>query len=86
GRPLATVAVNADPIESDLAAVNADSLEVDAGGAGSAPILAIPGRSALQTRLADTRKGRELWLPFLVFAGILLIGEILLGSSRVLER
>jgi hypothetical protein len=86
GRPLATVAVNADPIESDLAAIPADSLEAPAGAAGSAAILAIPNRSALQTRLADTRKGRELWLPFLVFAGVLLIGEILLGSSRVLER
>jgi hypothetical protein len=36
--------------------------------------------------LTDTRRGRELWLPFLVFAGLLLIGEILLGSARVLER
>jgi hypothetical protein len=86
GRPLVTVAVNADPVESDLAAVPVDSLEADAAGPGSAAVLAVSTRAALQTRLADTRRGRELWLPFLVFAGILLIGEILLGSARVLER
>ena len=86
GGPLATVAVNPDPVESDLAAVPADSLKVDARGPGGAPVLAIDSQSALATRLGDTRRGRELWLPFLVLAGIFLTGEILLGSARVLNR
>lgn len=86
GGPLATVAVNPDPVESDLAAVPVDSLKADAAGPHGAPILAIDSQSALATRLGDTRRGRELWLPFLVLAGTFLIGEILLGSARVHNR
>ena len=86
GRSLATVAVNPDPAESDLAPVPADSLKADAVGPAGAPVLSLPSRAALVTRLGDTRRGRELWLPFLVAAGIFLIGEILLGSARVLNR
>ena len=66
--------------------VPADSLKADAQGPGGAPVLSIDTRSALATRLGDTRRGRELWLPFLVLAGVFLIGEILLGSARVLDR
>jgi hypothetical protein len=86
GKALATVALNPDPVESDLAAVPADSLKADAQGKNGAPVLSIDNRSALATRLGDTRRGRELWLPLLVLAGVFLIGEILLGSARVLER
>lgn len=86
GRALATVAVNPDPVESDLATVPVDSLKAEAVGPGGAPIVALTSRSALETRLSDTRRGRELWLPFLLAAAIVLIGEILLGSARVLER
>ncbi|HET7498275.1 MAG TPA: BatA domain-containing protein [Candidatus Eisenbacteria bacterium] len=86
GKALATVALNPDPVESDLAAVPADSLKADARGPNGAPVLSIDNRSALATRLGDTRRGRELWLPLLVLAGVFLIGEILLGSARVLDR
>ena len=86
GRHLATVAVNPDPIESDLAAFPVDSLKAEAAGPTGAPVLAIGTRSALATRLTDTRRGRELWLTLLVVAGMVLIGEILLGSARVLDR
>ncbi|HYJ32638.1 MAG TPA: BatA domain-containing protein [Candidatus Binatia bacterium] len=86
GRALATVAVNPDPVESDLAAVPADSLKADAQGPGGAPVLSIDNRAALATRLGDTRRGRELWLPLLVLGGVFLMGEILLGSARVLDR
>lgn len=86
GKALATVALNPDPVESDLAAVPADSLKADAQGPNGAPVLSIDNRSALATRLGDTRRGRELWLPLLVLAGVFLIGEILLGSARVLDR
>jgi aerotolerance regulator-like protein len=86
GRPIATVAVNPDPVESDLTAVPVDSLKEDAARPNGAPVLSLPTRTALMTRLGDTRRGRELWLPILVLAGFALIGEILLGSARVLER
>jgi hypothetical protein len=86
GRVLATAAVNPDPIESDLDPLPADSLTADAAGPSGAPITAISSRTALDTRLNDTRRGRELWLPFLVVVAAFLIAEILLGSSRVLAR
>jgi len=86
GRRLATVAVNPDPVESDLDVVPADSLAADPPGPTGARILAIPTRAALETRLSDTRRGRELWLPFLLVAASVLIAEILLGSSRILAR
>jgi len=86
GTSLATVAVNPDPVESDLAAVPLDSLRADAQGPSGAPVLSLETRSALTDRLTDTRRGRELWLPVLLFAAVFLTGEILLGSARVLDR
>jgi hypothetical protein len=76
-RTLGTAAVNVDPIESDLTPVPADSLR--ARGA----VLASAG--ALTTHLEDTRRGRELWLTFLIAAAVVLAGELMLGSARVLK-
>lgn len=94
GRALAAVAVNVDPIESDLAAVPAESLRADAGAADAghargaaraAAIGVLASRQALESYLRDTRRGRELWLPFLLVAALLLVGELLLGSARALR-
>jgi hypothetical protein len=98
GRTLATVAVNVDPIESDLAPIEKDSLLVAPRGSGPAPAAtAIPGptppgrisilssSNALATHLQDTRRGRELWMSFLLAAAIALAGELALGSARTLR-
>ncbi|MGE5174933.1 MAG: BatA domain-containing protein [Hyphomicrobiales bacterium] len=101
-RPIATVAVNVDPVESDLAAVPGDSIAAGAT-ATSAPRAGMSGASApragtpraavtvlanpraLAGYLRDTRRGRELWLPFLVVGALLLMGELALGSARALR-
>ncbi len=80
-REAATVAVNLDPAESDLAPAAPDSLR----GAMRDGIAVLPSLSALATHLHDTRRGRELGLPFLVVAGILLAGELALGSARAIR-
>jgi hypothetical protein len=84
GRALATVAVNVDPVESDLAAVPADSLR-SPGAPRGAPVSVLASGRALANYLRDTRRGRELWLPFLLVAALLLVGELLLGSARALR-
>jgi len=88
GRPVATAALNTDPIESDLDAVSADSLraEVSAtvtGGGGAVSVLS--SRGALESHLRDTRRGREIWMTFLVGAALFLLGELALGSARVIR-
>jgi len=102
GKALATVAVNVDPIESDLAPIETDSLLAAPRGAGpprppaasaAAAARATPaGRisllsssNALATHLQDTRRGRELWMTFLLAAAIALAGELALGSARTLR-
>ena len=80
-REAATVAVNVDPVESDLATVPLDSLR--AGPV--AEIAVLEGAGALATHLRDTRRGRELWLPLLVVAGLLFAGELALGSVRAIR-
>jgi hypothetical protein len=77
----ATVAVNLDPAESDLAPAAPDSLR----GSLRDGISVLPSLSALNTHLRDTRRGRELGLPFLVVAGLLLAGELALGSARAIR-
>src|SRR5258705_4780382 len=78
GREAATVAVNPDPIESDLNPIPLDSLKT-----GPEPPRAILTASSLRTHLHDTRQGRELWLPFLVIAGLCLAAELWVGTARI---
>jgi hypothetical protein len=80
-RVAATVAVNVDPAESDLAPASPDSLR---GGARDG-ISVLDGPGALAAHLRDTRRGRELWLPLLVLVGVLLAGELGLGSARAIR-
>ena len=88
-RPLATVAVNLDPIESDLATLPADSLRAAAraGAANdsSAGVNVLASAGALDRHLRHTRRGQELWLPLLLIAAVLLAGETLLASARKLR-
>ena len=85
GRLLATVAVNLDPIESDLAALPADSSRAAAAPASRPRIAILPSASALERHLRATRRGEELWLPLLLVAALLLAGELLLASARKLR-
>jgi hypothetical protein len=78
GHEAATVAVNPDPIESDLTPLPVDSLR-----AGSEPPKAILTTASLRTYLHDTRQGRELWLPFLVLAALCLAAELWVGTARI---
>lgn len=80
-RAVATVAVNVDPVESDLAPAAADSLR----GPVRDGLTVLPTAASLATHLHDTRRGRELGVPFLVVAGLLLGGELLLGSARTIR-
>ena len=78
-REAATVAVNPDPVESDLRPISIDSLQT-----GSAdPPRALLTAGSLRTHLRDTREGRELWLPFLVLGALCLAAELAVGSARV---
>jgi hypothetical protein len=80
-RTVATVAVNVDPVESDLAPASPDSLRA----ASREGIAVLSGPAALAAHLRDTRRGRELSLPLLVLAGVILLGELALGSARALK-
>lgn len=80
-RTVATVAVNVDRVESDLAPASPDSLRAGAPEG----ITVLPGQGALARHLRDTRRGRELSLSLLVLAGGLLLGELALGSARALK-
>jgi len=79
GKTLATVGVNVDPSESDLAPLSPDSLGT---GLGTGKVSVLASASALETELRDTRRGRELWLGFLIVVGAALVGELALGSVR----
>ncbi len=78
-REAATVAVNPDPIESDLRPISIDSLATRAYDAPRA----ILTTSSLRTHLRDTRHGRELWLLFLMGAAVCLAAELVLGTARI---
>jgi len=78
GRVAATVAVNPDPIESDLNPISLDSLRT-----GPEPPRAILTASSLRSHLHDTRQGRELWLLFLVAAALCLAAELVIGTARI---
>lgn len=85
GRTLATVAVNLDPIESDLTALPVDSIRAAAAPAALSRIAILSSASALERHLRATRRGEELWLPLLLAAALLLAGELLLASARKLR-
>src|SRR6185436_1960540 len=78
GHEAATVAVNPDPIESDLRPVSVDSLRV-----GPDPPKSILTTSSLRSHLHDTRQGRELWLLFLTAAALCLAAELVIGTARI---
>jgi len=91
GQPLATVAVNLDPSESDLATLPADSIRASAAaspGAGRAKaqlggrISVLPTTVSVERHLQATRRGEELWLPLLLLGALFLAGELLLASAR----
>ena len=77
-REAAVVAVNPDPIESDLKPVSMESLQA---GSPDPPRAIVTVRS-LRTHLRDMRQGRELWLLFLIGAALALAGELALASAR----
>ncbi len=85
GHTLATVAVNLDPIESDLTALPVDSIRAGAAPAALPRIAILSSASALERHLRATRRGEELWLPLLLAAALLLAGELLLASARKLR-
>jgi hypothetical protein len=86
GKTLATTAVNVDPVESDLSPIEADSLRPALRGAGAGPPVAtLKSLNALEGHLRETRRGRELWLGFLLAAAVALAGELALGSARTLK-
>jgi hypothetical protein len=78
-REAAVVAVNPDPIESDLRPIPVDSLRAGL----SDPPRSINTVGSLRSYLRDTRQGRELWLLFLAGAALFLAAELWLGSARI---
>ena len=100
GKTLATVAVNVDPVESDLALIEADSLRAGRAGASGdaasgdaasgraspgAAVTMLKSANALDSHLRETRRGRELWMGFLLVAAIALAGELALSSARMIK-
>ena len=82
GKALATVAVNVDPMESDLAPIEIDSLRA---GSISGRVATLTSSSGLAAHLTETRRGRELWLGFLLAAVLALAAELALGSARTIK-
>jgi len=80
GRDAATVAVNVDPVESDLRPIDLDSLRARSADP-TKPFITL---ASLRTHLRETRQGRELWLFFLTTAAVILAAELLVGSARIL--
>jgi hypothetical protein len=84
GQTLGTVAVNVDPVESDLTVLPVDSLRAALAPSARAQLITIPNEPALLRHLHATRRGEELWLPLLLLAAALLAAEIALASARKL--
>jgi hypothetical protein len=82
GKTLATVAMNVDPMESDLAPIEIDSLRA---GSISGRVATLTSSSGLAAHLTETRRGRELWLGFLLAAVLALAAELALGSARTIK-
>jgi Aerotolerance regulator N-terminal/von Willebrand factor type A domain len=76
GQPRSVFAVNPDPRESDLRAVEPAAL-LRAFPAGRARV--IPPGSDLARRVREARYGRELWREFVLLALLLLIAELVIA-------
>ncbi|HEU4333731.1 MAG TPA: BatA and WFA domain-containing protein [Candidatus Eisenbacteria bacterium] len=85
GRKLGTVAVNLDPVESDLALLPPDSIRAAVPPGALERLSLMPDGAALTRHLQATRRGEELWLPLLLLAAALLAIEIALASARKLR-
>jgi len=82
--------VPADSLRDEASAAEAAPARAGAGaGVGpsrdAASVGVISSRGALEARLRDTRRGREIWTAFLVGAALFLIAELALGSARVIR-
>lgn len=82
GREIDRWALNVDPAECDLAAVDDDQLAVSLGAADYRPL---PFDGQLAETISDFRVGRELWQLFLWAAVVLLAAEALLGRRSAEE-
>ncbi len=85
GQMLGTVAVNVDPVESDLTTLPPDSLRAALPPDALERLTVLPTTAALTRHLQATRRGEELWLPLLLLAAVLLAVEIALASARRLS-
>lgn len=83
GREIDRFAVNINPTECNLTAVDADQF-ADALGAPQAPLL--EEDVALAGAVAELRFGKELWQVFLWVAAILMALEMLLSRSGRTEQ
>lgn len=80
--PVALVAVNLDPAESDLAALNRDEL----AGAVVPPSVGSPGGGVAATLTPEARERRQgLWWYLLVGVACLLVAEAV-ASTRLARR
>jgi len=82
GREIDRWAVNVDPAECDLTAVDPDQVAVSLG---AKEFRELPFDQPLAATIADFRVGRELWQLFLWAAVVLLAVEALLGRRSALE-
>lgn len=82
GREIDRFALNVNPEECDLAAVDADQF---ATAVGTADMKALPQGADLAAVIAEYRHGRELWQLFLWLAVILVIAEVLLSRGAQQE-
>jgi hypothetical protein len=85
GRKLGTVAVNLDPVESDLTLLPPDSIRAAVPPGALDRLALMPDGASLTRHLQATRRGEELWLPLLLLAAALLAIEIALASARKLR-
>jgi hypothetical protein len=65
-----------------LAPVEIDSLRA---GSGSGRVATLTTSRGLAVHLEETRRGRELWLGFLLAAVVMLAAELALGSARTIK-
>lgn len=83
GREIDRFAVNINPAEGELAAVDMDEMALAFGVPWSAEI---ESNTAVEAAVAELRFGRELWQLFLWLAVILLAAEMLLSRGQQTEE
>ena len=81
--PLQAVAVNVDPLETDLHPVNSEQLEQFWASAGIQPdaVTELEGTQAVDKAVEQSRYGVELWKHFLGLALILALIEMAVGRE-----